>query len=298
MTTFNGSSTALDHSGATCPKQYDRASFALVLESRPGWRAVDFKELYQHRDLLSFWTWRNLKARHAQSTLGIGWAVIQPVVNTVIFTVIFGTMMGVPSDGAPYPLFALCGMVVWTYFSNALREAVECLTRYTSMLSKLYFPRLILPLSTVLGKLLDLAVASSLLIPMMLWYHVSPKFEAIVVVPAMVLVLVLTTLGLGLWLSAMAIQYRDVAHAIVFTVQAMMYVSPIVYSHRVVPHRFRILYGLNPIAGVIGAFRSVLLGTGGLPWDLMLPGSAVAVVLAVSGLYYFRSRERLFADVA
>jgi lipopolysaccharide transport system permease protein len=290
--------TVFDHRDATVPGQIDRADFDLILESRPGWRAVDFNELYQNRDLLAFWTWRNLKGRHAQSTLGLGWAIIQPVVNTVIFTVVFGTLVGVKSDGVPYPLFALCGMIMWSYFSSALREAVESLTQYTAMLTKVYFPRLILPLSSIIGKLIDLSILSLLFIPVMLWYGYIPRIEAIVVVPSLILMLVLTTFGLALWLSALAVQYRDVSHGLAFAIQALMYMSPVVYSDHIVPQRFRILYGLNPVAGVIGGMRAVVLGTGPPPWDLILPGTAVALVLAVSGLYYFRSRERIFADVA
>ena len=297
MTTLNESPTALNGSDSTLPRQFDRADFDLILESRPGWRAVDFAELYKRRDLLTYWTWRNIKGRHAQSALGLGWAVLQPVVSTVIFTVVFGNLVGIGSDGIPYPLFALCGMVMWTYFSSALREAVESLTHYTAMLTKIYFPRLILPLSSVLGKLVDLSVIFLLFIPIMLWYGVIPRIEAIVVVPSLILILILTTLGLALWLSALAVQYRDVSHGLAFAIQALMYVSPVVYSDHIVPRRFRVFYGLNPVAGVIGGMRAVVLGTGPLPWDLILPGTAIALLLAVSGLYYFRSRERIFADV-
>jgi lipopolysaccharide transport system permease protein len=294
MVILNESPTALDDGSATRP---DRAEFDLILESRPGWRAVDFQELYKHRDLLAYWTWRNLKSRHAQSALGLGWAILQPVISTVIFTVVFGRMVRISSDGVHYSLFALCGMVIWTYFSSALREAVDSLTSYTVMLTKIYFPRLILPLSSVLGKLVDLSIISLLFITVMLWYGYLPKIEAIVVVPALILVLVLATLGLALWLSALAVQYRDVSHGLAFAIQALMYMSPVVYSDHIVPNRFRIIYGLNPVADVIGGMRAVVLGTGPLPWDLILPGATMALLLAVSGLYYFRSRERIFADV-
>ena len=297
MTTLNESPASLDHIDMTLPRRLDRSDFDVVLESRPGWRAVDLEELYKRRDLLAYWTWRNIKGRHAQSALGLGWAVIQPVVSTVIFTVVFGNLVGIRSDGVPYPVFALCGMVMWTYFSSALREAVDSLTGNTAMLTKIYFPRLILPLSSILGKLVDLSVVFLLLIPMMLWYGVVPRIEVIVVVPSLILILILTTLGLALWLSALAVQYRDVSHGLGFAIQALMYMSPVVYSHHIVPERFRIIYGLNPVAGVIGGMRAVVLGTGPLPWDLILPGAAIALVLAVSGLYYFRSRERIFADV-
>jgi lipopolysaccharide transport system permease protein len=297
MISLNDRPAVLDGNDSTLPRQTDQADFDLIIESRPGWRTIDFNELYQNRDLLAFWTWRNLKGRHAQSALGLGWAIIQPVVNTVIFTVVFGTLVGVKSDGVPYPLFALCGMMMWSYFSSALREAVESLTQYTAMLTKVYFPRLILPLSSIIGKLIDLSILSLLFIPVMLWYGYIPRIEAIVVVPSLILMLVLTTFGLALWLSALAVQYRDVSHGLAFAIQALMYVSPVVYSDHIVPQRFRILYGLNPVAGVIGGMRAVMLGTGPLPRDLILPGAAVALFLTVSGLYYFRSRERIFADV-
>ena len=172
-------------------------------------------------------------------------------------------MVGIASDGIPYPLFALCGMVMWTYFSSTLREAVESLTSYTGILTKIYFPRLILPLSSVLAKLVDLAVISLLFIPVMLWYRVTPRIEAVVVVPSLILVLILATLGLALWLSALAVQYRDVSHSLAFCIQALMYFSPVVYSDSMVPARFRIIYGLNPVAGVIGGVRAAVLGTGG-----------------------------------
>ncbi len=278
--------------------QVDWAEFDQILEPHAGWRAVDFRELLAHRDLFAFWTLRGLKARHAQSALGIGWAVVQPVVNTVIFAVVFGRLVGVDSGGVPYPLFALVGMVIWTFFSNGLRDGVESLTRYTNMLSKIYFPRLILPVSAVAGKLLDLGIGGLLVVPAMMWYGVVPRLESIVVIPVMLLMLLLATVGLALWFSALAVQYRDIQHAMVFALQAIMYLSPVVYSDRVVPWPYRLLYGLNPVAGVIAGARAALLGSAKFPWDLVLVSSLSSVVLVTSGLYYFRSRERVFADVA
>ena len=182
-------------------------------------------------------------------------------------------------------------------FFGALREAVDSLAGSTAMLTKIYFPRLILPLSSVIGKLVDLSVVIVLMIPLMLWYGVVPRIEAIIVVPALILVIILTALGLGLWLSALAVQYRDVSHGLGFAIQALMYISPVIYSDHIVPDRFRIIYGVNPVAGVIAGMRAVVLRTGPLPWDLIIPGAVVALLLAVSGVYYFRSRERVFADV-
>lgn len=298
MSVVNEISGASGGAGVPPAGGHDRADFDAILEPRAVMPAVDLGELRRHKDLLFYWTLRNLKARHAQSVLGIAWAVIQPVVNTVIFAVVFGGLVGVPSDGVPYPLFAMVGMAVWTFFSGALRDGVESLTRHTNLLGKIFFPRLVLPLSAVAGKLIDLAISGLLVIALMIWYGAVPRLSAWVAIPALVLVLFLACLGLSLWLSALAVQYRDVGHAVMFAIQALMYVSPIVYSDRVVPGRFRVLYGLNPVAGVVAGARAVLLGTGGLPWDLILPGSATAAVLALTGLMYFRGRERLFADVA
>lgn len=297
----NGAGTALATPGPGLDDEPDPEAFhgpELVIEPTPGWRAVDLGELVRHADMLRFMIWRDIRGRYAQSALGIGWAVVQPLATALIFTVVFGRVAGVSSDGSPYALFVYCGLVPWTYFSAALTSAATSLTLNASMLSKIYFPRLILPLAAAVGKLVDLAIASVVLVGFLAWFGVVPSPVAVVAVPALLAMLVLAVLGLGLWLSSLAVQYRDVAYSLTFGIQLLMYVSPVVYSAQKVPAAYRPLYGLNPVAGVVEGLRAVLLGSHPFPWDLVGPGLATTLVLLVTGLFYFRRAERLFADVA
>jgi lipopolysaccharide transport system permease protein len=269
----------------------------IIIEARPGWQLVDWRELYDHRDLLRYLTRREIRARYAQSVLGLGWAIIQPVASALVFTVVFGRLAGVGSDGLPYGLFAFCGLILWTFFSGALASAAGSLIHNAAMLDKVYFPRLVLPLSAVAAKLVDLVVNAALLAALMAWYGVAPG-PAVVWLPVLLAVMLLAALGMGLWLGALAVQYRDVAHGLGFAIQILMYLSPVIYPASLVPNRFRWLYGLNPMAGVIEGTRAALLGSPAMPWDLILVGGPVAVALAVTGTLVFRRRERLFADVA
>jgi lipopolysaccharide transport system permease protein len=268
----------------------------IVIEPRSGWQLVDWRELRDYRDLLRYLIRREVRGRYAQSALGLGWTFIQPVATAVVFTVVFGRLAGVSSDGTPYGLFAFCGLVLWTYFSGALLAAVNSLTQNSALIDKVYFPRLILPLSAVVAKLVDLAITGVLLMAMMAWYEVIPG-PAVVLLPALLAIMVLATLGAGLWLGALAVQYRDVAYGLGFAVQILMYVSPVIYPASLIPGRYRPLYGLNPMAGVIEGTRAALFGRTPLPWDLILPGGATTILLLVIGSLYFRRRERIFADV-
>jgi lipopolysaccharide transport system permease protein len=268
-----------------------------IIEPTPGWKAVDFKELYRYRDMLRFLTWRSIKVLYAQSAIGIGWAVIQPLFSMLIFTVVFGWFAKIDSNGVPYSLFSLAALVPWTYFSNALLEAGNSLVSQSQMLSKVYFPRLVLPLSGVLAKLVDFCIAMLMLLGLMLVYQVFPTWNCLFL-PLLILIMLASALGIGLWLTAMAIQYRDIKHALSFVVQLAMYASPVIYSANIIPERFRYLYAINPMVGVIEGFRSALLETGPMPWDLIAIGSASATVFLVSGLFYFRRQERVFSDVA
>lgn len=268
-----------------------------IIQSMPGWKAIDFHELYRYRDLLRFLTWRSIKVLYAQSVIGIGWAVIQPLFSMVIFTLVFGWFVKIDSNGVPYSLFSLCALVPWTYFSNALLESGISLVNQSEMLSKVYFPRLILPLSGVLAKLVDFGIAMLMLLGLMMVYKVPPNINAIFI-PCLVFIMIAAALGAGLWLTAMAIQYRDIKHALSFLVQLAMYASPIIYSVDVIPVSWRYLYALNPMVGVIEGFRSALLGTRLMPWDLITIGAMSSIILLVSGIFYFRRQERVFADVA
>lgn len=268
-----------------------------IIEPKSGWRIVDWKELRDYRDLLLFLTWRHIKVQYAQSMLGIGWAVIQPLFSMIVFTIVFGRLAGMESDGAAYPMFSFVALVPWTYFANAVVEGTNSLVSNTNMLTKVYFPRLVLPLAAVLAKLVDFCIAMLLLFGMMAWYGVAPTW-GMLMLPGLILLMMLTAAGLGTWLTALAVQYRDIKYAMNFVVQLLMYAAPVVYPASLIPERYQFLYALNPMVGVIEGFRSALLGTRPMPWDFLLLGILSALVIAVTGCLYFRSRERLFADVA
>ncbi|MDB4540240.1 ABC transporter permease [bacterium] len=269
----------------------------LIIEPKRAFRLIDWAELVAYRDLLRFLVWRQIKVRYAQSAIGIGWALIQPLVSMVVFTIIFGNLAKVDSNGAPYALFSLAALLPWTYFSNAITDGVSSLVGEANMLRKVYFPRLLLPLSAVLAKLVDFAIASCLMILVMLFLQYPPSSQ-IVALPIAIITMLITASGVSLWLTALAVQYRDVKHAMNFLVQLLMYASPVVYATSIIPERYRLVYALNPMVGVIETFRAAILGSTPLPWDLMAVGLASGVALLLSGLVFFRSKETIFADVA
>lgn len=272
---------------------------APTLHIRPpsGWQLFDWRELWHYRDLLYFLVWRDIKTRYAQSVLGVGWAIIQPVFSMIVFTIVFGGLAKVSSDGVPYAIFSYTALVPWTYFANSLTGSTNSMVKSASMISKVYFPRLVLPLSEVLGKLIDFSIALLLLFGLMAWFQQMPTIW-VLALPLLALLMVLTAAGMGMWLTALAIQYRDVSYGLNFGVQLLMYAAPVVYPASLVPDAYRLLYGLNPMAGVIEGFRSALLATNPMPWDLLAVGSVTAVLLFISGMLYFSRMEQFFADVA
>lgn len=269
----------------------------IVIQPSSGWQLVDWQELWRYRDLLYFLTWRDIKAQYAQSTLGIGWAFIKPIFSVVVFTIIFGKLVQVQSDGAPYAIFSYAAIAPWSYFSASLTGASNSLITGAAMITKVYFPRLILPLSAVFNKLFDLGIAMIPLAIMMLWYRQAPTIW-VLTLPLLVLIAMCTATGLGMLLTSLAVQFRDIKFVLPSAIQLLMYGSPVVYPASLIPHKYRLLYGLNPMAGVIEGFRSALLATNPMPWDLLAVGACVSMVLLVSGAFYFRRMERIFADVA
>jgi lipopolysaccharide transport system permease protein len=262
------------------------------------WRALcDWRELYEYRDLLRFLTLRSIRVRYAQSALGVGWAVIQPLATMLIFTVIFGRMVGVKTNEIPYALFSFIGLVPWTYFANSISEATTSLITNAGMISKIYFPRLVLPLSVVASKLVDFCIGLLILPVLMIIYRVMPG-PAVLLLPILIVLMVVAAAGLGLWLTATAVQYRDVAYAMTFVVQMFMYLSPVVYPASKVPAQFRLVYALNPMAGIIEGFRAALLPATPIPWDLIAVSTLSTLVIALTGVVYFRRMEQNFADVA
>ncbi len=268
-----------------------------IIERRSGWQLLDLDELLNYQDLFRFLIWRQIKVRYAQSAIGFGWAIIQPLFSMVIFTMVFGKLAKIDSEGVPYALFSLAALLPWTYFSNAITDGVASLVSEAGMLRKIYFPRILMPLSAVFAKLLDFAIASAMMAIMMLVYQ-QPPTAGIVFLPLFILLMVAFASGISTWLTALAIQYRDIKHALSFLVQLCMYASPIVYPTTLVPEQYRLLYAINPMVGVVEGFRSVLLGTQPIPWSLLATGGASTSLILITGLAFFRSKESIFADVA
>ncbi len=268
-----------------------------IIRPTSGWRLLDWKELWQSRDLLYFLTIRSIRARYAQSILGVSWAVIQPLFATLVFTVVFGKFAGISSDGVPYLLFSFTAMAPWTFFANILTESSTSLITNSHLIHKVYFPRMVLPWSAALSKLLDFAISMLILTFLLIIYQRTPGVE-LLWLPLFMLILWILAIGMGMWMSALAVQYRDVKHAIPFLVQLMMYAAPVVYPASSVPKSWLFGYSLNPMVGVIEGFRAVLLGTQPVPWSIITPGMMVALLIFVFGALYFRRMERIFADVA
>lgn len=269
----------------------------VIIEPRRGWHWIQWREILEYRDLLYFLVLRDVTILYKQTVLGIAWAVLTPFFSMVVFSVIFGRLLGVPSDGVPYPVFSFAALLPWTYFANSLTGATGSLIAGTGLFTKVYFPRIFIPLVPVLSKLVDFAIAGALLAILMFWYGITPSLN-VVFLPLPILLMILTASGIGMGLAALAIQFRDVRHAMGFVVTLLQYAAPVVWPVSKVPEELRLWYGLYPMAGVIEGFRAGLLQTGPMPWDLLGMGSLTAIACFVAGGMYFRRTERLFADVA
>jgi lipopolysaccharide transport system permease protein len=267
-----------------------------VIEPRKGWIGIDWSELWEGRELLYFLVLREIMVRYKQTVLGVAWAALQPLFTMVIFTVIFGTIAKIPSDGQPYALFVFAGLLPWTFFQNSVTSAAQSLVNQQALLTKIYLPRAFIPASSVGAGLIDLLISFGIFACLMLVYRVTPGW-GLLALPGLVLISAIAALGVGLALAAMIVSYRDVRHIVPFLMQCWLYISPVVYPVTVVPDHWRPWLALNPMAGLIDGYRSALLGT---PWKLepLLISSASALVFLVYGLFYFRRVERRFADVA
>jgi lipopolysaccharide transport system permease protein len=268
-----------------------------IVEPKSGWRPIDFTELWNYRDLLYYLVLRNIKIRYVQSVLGLGWAVLQPLITMIVFTLVFGRMVRVDTDGIPYAIFSYTALVPWTFFSRSLTETTNSLVSNINILNKVYIPRLIMPLAAVSGRLVDFGIAITLVFALMAWYRIAPTIW-ILMVPLLILLMMLTAIGIGTWLSALAVHYRDVRYGMSFMVQLMLYSTPVVYPASLVPDNLRLIYSINPMAGAIEGFRAALIGATPMPWDMLAVGTVTAVIIAVTGMFYFRRTERIFADVA
>lgn len=267
----------------------------LVIRPPRKWVPVDLKELWAYRELVAAFTLRDIKLRYKQTGLGIAWAVLQPLLTMVIFTIFFGGLAKIPSDGVPYPLFVLAALLPWTLFAEGLTRSTTSMVTNSNIMTKVYFPRLIMPLSSILSPLVDFAVSFIILIAMMVYYGFMPTLN-ILFLPVFLLLALATALGIGLWLSALNVKYRDFQYTVPFLIQIGMFASPVVYSASIVPESLRVWYGLNPMAGVIEGFRWALLGTGA-PSAMVLVSVGMVIALLVSGMFYFRRMEQYYADI-
>jgi lipopolysaccharide transport system permease protein len=267
-----------------------------IIRPSRGWVSLKLGELWEYRELLYFLTWRDIKVRYKQTVLGAAWAIIQPVFTMVVFSLFFGRLAGIPSDEIPYPIFSYAALVPWTFFANGLSQSATSLVGSANLIKKVYFPRLVVPISAVISGGVDFALAFVVLLGMMLFYDIVPT-AAVVWLPLLLLLALVTALGVGLWLTAMNVQFRDVRYTVPFLVQAWMFATPIAYPSSLLDEPWRTLYGVNPMAGVVEGFRWALLGTETAPGPIVLVSAVVAVGLLVSGAYYFRRMEKTFADV-
>jgi lipopolysaccharide transport system permease protein len=269
-----------------------------VLRIQPsrGWSSLGLRELWAYRELLYFLTWRDIKVRYKQTALGAAWAIIQPFFTMVVFSLFFGRLARMPSDGIPYPIFSYAGLVPWTFFANALGGSTNSLVGSSNLIKKVYFPRLAIPLATVLSEALDFAIAFVVLLAMMLYYGVSPTAN-VAWLPLFLLLAVTTSLGVGLWLSALNVQFRDVRYVVPFITQFWMFATPIAYPSTLLDPQWRTIYALNPMVGVVEGFRWALLGTNTAPGPMVAVSAVAALAILVSGAFYFRRMERQFADV-
>lgn len=266
-----------------------------IIKPKSGWQLVDLKELKEYRDLLYFLVWRDVKVLYAQTVLGLAWAILNPLTQILIFSVVFGKVAKIPTEGIPYALFTTVAIIPWTYMSEAMNQSSQSLVTGQGMLGKIYFPRLLFPLTSVLSKLVDFGISLVILLGFLIYYRVMPTWN-LLYLPLFMLMMVAIPAGTGMWLSSMAIRFRDVKYAMPFVVRMLIYLAPIVYSASKIPEKYRMLYSLNPIVGVIEGYRSCFLGTP-IQWQYIWPGMITTLLFVIGGAFYFKKMERVFADV-
>ncbi len=283
---------------ATNEEGFDPSGRARLVRIRPsqGWISLNLGELWAYRELLYFLTWRDIKVRYKQTVLGASWAIIQPFLTMVVFSLFFGKLAKVPSDGVPYPIFSYAALVPWTFFATGLAQSSGSLVGSQNLIKKIYFPRLAIPIGTVLSGLVDFILAFIVLLLMMFYYGMTPTAN-VIWLPLFVALALLTSLGVGLWLSAMNVQFRDVRYTVPFLTQIWLFATPVAYPSSLLSEPWKTVYAINPMVGVVEGFRWALLATETAPGPMLIVSSLAAIALLVSGAYYFRRMERTFADV-
>lgn len=280
------------------------AEEVIYLRPSHGWSALNLRDLWRYRELIYFLIWRDIKVRYKQTALGATWAIIQPFFTMIVFTIFFGRLAGVPSEGVPYPIFSYTALLPWGLFTKALSDAGRAMVSNRAMITKVYFPRLVIPIASVLSGLVDFSIAFIVLIGMIFYYNNVPSeyapitvTPAILTLPLFILLALVTALGVGLWLSALNVKYRDINYIMPFLTQFWLFITPVAYPASMVPEEWRWLYALNPMTGVVEGFRWALLGTSSSPDPMLAISTAISILLLISGLFYFRRMERTFADM-
>jgi lipopolysaccharide transport system permease protein len=274
-----------------------RQSDLVTIKPAKGWVPLNLKDLWHYRELIYFLTWRDLKVRYKQSVLGVLWAILKPFMNMVVFTIFFGELAKIPSDGIPYPIFSYTGLLPWGFFAAALDVSARSMLQSGSMVSKIYFPRIIVPLSSVFANLVDFLIAFVILIGMMIYYQIVPTINTLWL-PVFILLAMITAIGVGLWFSALLVMYRDVNYMLPFVSEIWKFISPVVYSATLIPEKWQWLYSINPMAGVVSGFRWALLGQPEtISFGSLAISGGISLVVFISGLYFFRRMERIFADM-
>jgi len=266
-----------------------------IIEPLSNWRLVNLKELWEYRDLFFFLIWRDIKVIYAQTILGFLWAILNPLIQIAIFTVVFGRVAKIPTEGIPYALFSGVAIVPWTYMSTAMTNSSQSLVSGQAMLGKVYFPRLIYPFTSILAKLVDFSISILIIFALLIYYQVYPTWN-LLYLPVLVFFMMTASAGIGLWFSAMAIRFRDIRHLMPFLIRMLMFSAPIVYSASTIPSDYRFLYSFNPIVGIIEGYRACFLGTP-IPWQFVVPGLLTALVIFLGGMIYFKKMEHVFVDV-
>jgi lipopolysaccharide transport system permease protein len=272
------------------------SGFARVIKRKTGVISIDFKELWRYRELFWFLALRDVLVRYKQAVIGIAWAILQPLFTMIVFSVIFGELAKLPSDGVPYPILTFTALLPWQFFANSMRASSQSVVSSAAIITKVYFPRLVIPTSAVISGVLDFFISFVILIGLMFWYRIWPT-ENVVFLPLFLLLAFVAALAVGLWLSALNVEFRDVFYIVPFLIQAGQYISPVAYSSSIIPEKWRLIYSLNPMAGVIDGFRWCLLGTAMPNWHGFTISSVSVLIIFIGGLFYFRKMERTFADI-
>jgi len=269
----------------------------IIIKPQKGWLRIDFKELWYYRELAYFFVWREIKVRYKQTVVGVAWAIFKPLTTMLIFTFFFGRFAKMPSDGIPYPIFVYIGLLLWDYFSFGLSHSSESMVGNANIIQKVYFPRLIIPISSSLIGLVDFAIASIVLVGIMFYYHYIPNIAGIFYIPLLLFITFLSSVGLGCFLASINVKYRDVRYVIPFFIQIFMFLTPVIYPVSMVGAKFKWLLALNPMAGVIEAARAVILGTKDIDWQILSVSMVISALLFIFGIFYFRKTEKFFADI-